>query len=439
MTTPYTLQERTDLDRRILFLAGECHQINESFRDDLTQEESLPRYRRYTLVAKKCIDFLMEVKHQHDSCAVMLREAPSKHWQALPSLIIPFAMSRDSEHFTELSQWIGSTWIGLKPQILVPRPMLDDTKRLSEKLQKHHGWLEPEGYEMPKFFSGGAFRDIHLHLHAFPSVVNAQMVNIIDTSRHDPSATLEWIKKIHVCYVKSPATGSRIKRSLSEALTKVPVEGLDDLRDYILGQSIAKAAECSERRERMVRNIIEGIPAYDLESDAFVLASNPRYIEHAFLTEFTDQAQNAHYQHLEDGNDDPFQTGVKCTKDLIRLYGILGLKTDDVCRIAMKLVSNYSLGRMLDLEEEEPIVRMKAVFEYFNQFQPQEFDLHSNLLDAILCSVIRTLPEGLVSELAADNDANRLQIYTLTGNREHLAGMKDPKNLDTAMAVDLGL
>lgn len=440
MPTPYTPQENRDLDERIIALAGDCNHVTDSFfRSDLTQEEALPRFRRYKLVAKSCVDFLVELQRRNDSCALMIREAPSKHWRDIEQTIIPFAMSIESEHFTDLSKWLGSTWISLRPQVLVPEPMLHATKGLADKLNSYYGWLEPDGYRMPAFYSAGQFRDIHLHMRALPSMVNEAMADIVSTSRHDPHATLEWIKKIHTCYVKEPATGQKIKSSLADTLAKVPVEGLDDLRDYILGQAPAKASECSVRCERMLSNIIQGIPSYDLESDAFVLASNPRYMKNAFVAEFVDLAQKYHYQFIESDDEDPFHTGIKCANDLIRLFGIAGLDTDDLCRIAMKMVGNFSLGAILDLEEEEPAKRLTASFNGMNGYNCEELDMHSNLRDAILSSVVRSLPDDLVMALANDSDNNRAQIYTITGNSAHLAGMKDPKRLDAVMGSDLGL
>ncbi|RMT06001.1 hypothetical protein ALP54_06392 [Pseudomonas amygdali pv. lachrymans] len=353
--------------------------------------------------------------------------------------IIPFAMSLESEHFSDLSKWMSTTWFLAKPQKLVPHEVLNATKSLADNLMAYYGSALPEGYQSPKFYADGKFRDGYLHNHCFPDQVRTCIANIISESRNEPAVALNWIKKIHTCYVRDPLTGAHIKKCLGQELSVAPVDGLDDLRDYILGQVQPKGGECSLRCARMLTSILDSYPGYDLESDAFVMASNPQYVKRAFVPDFTKEILEHHMNQLSDSEAGNYQTGVRDARSMVRLFGILGLSTSDLCKIAMGAVAGFNHGTMLDMETEDAITQMRTVFKTINQFRQEPLSLEDDLGHAVLSAVVQSLPDSLVLELSQDNDIQRTQIYSITGNNVHLAGMKDLKKLDAVMASDLGI
>lgn len=443
MNTPLSQAERRDFERRILSLASDCSHVKSNFMLGLTQEESLPRFRRYKLVANECLKLLVELRGRHSSCQDMLLHNESMDIPNFPrelsTSIIPFALSLESEHFTDLSKWMGTTWFHVKPHKLVPHEVLNATKSLVDNLAVYYGRLQPEGYKSPEFYADGKFRDSYLHDHCFPDQVRTCIANILVSSRNEPSVALSWIKKIHTCYVRDPFAGAQIKGHLAQELSAEPVEGLDDLRDYILGQIQPKGAECSLRCARMLSSIFDSYPGYDLDSDAFVMASNSRYVKHAFLADFTRETLRHHNNNLTDEYGANYQTGVRDARLMARLFGILGLSTNDLCRIAMGVVAGFNHGTMLDLESEDAISQMRAVFKEINGERDDPLALEEDLGHAVLSSVVQSLPDELVLELSQDSDTQRAQIYSITGNGAHLAGMKDRKKLDDVMATDLGI
>lgn len=443
MNTPLSQAERRDFERRIMSLASDCNHVKSNFMQGLTQEESSPRFRRYKLVATQCLELFVELRSRHDSCQDMLLHNESMEIPNFPRelsfSIIPFALSLESEHLADLSSWMGSTWFRAKPNKLVPRGFLNETKNLIDKLNFHYGWLKPDGYKSPEFHADGKFRDAYLHEHCFSDQVRSCITNIIDSSRDEPSVTLNWIKKIHTCYVRDPITGAQIKKRLAHELSVAPVEGLDDLRDYILGQVQPKGAECSQRCARMLSSIFDNHPDYDLESDAFVMASNRQYVKHAFVPDFTREILEHHMNQLSENQAGNYQTGVRDARLMVRLFGILGLSTSDLCKIAMGAVARFNHGTMLDLEPEGAVTQMRTVFKTIHQFNQEPLSLDDDLGHAVLSAVVQSLPDDLVLELSQDSDLQRTQIYSITGNGAHLAGMKDLKRLDAVMATDLGI
>lgn len=424
-------------------LASDCNHVKSNFMQGLTQEESSPRFRRFKLVATQCLELFFELRSRHDSCQDMLLHNESMEIPNFPmelsTNIIPFALSLESEHFADLSSWMGNTWFRAKPNKLVPRGLLNETKNLIDNLNFHYGWLRPNGYKSPEFHADGKFRDAYLHEHCFSDQVRSCITNIIESSRNEPLAALNWIKKIHTCYVRDPGTGVQVKKRLEQELAVAPVEGLDDLRDYILGQVQPKGAECSLRCARMLSRILGSLPDYDLESDAFVMASNRQYVKHAFVPDFTREVLEHHTSSITDIDPDSYQTGVRDARLMTRLFGILGLTTHDLCKIAMGIVARFNHGTMLDMESEDAVTQMRSVFKIVHQFNQESLSLDEDLGHAVLSSVVQSLPDNLVLELSQYSDIQRMQIYSITGSTAHLAGMKDLKKLDDLMAADLGI
>lgn len=436
-------QHDTDsLLKEVFSLSRNCELRRTGMNQGTSAQQKIQNFEYYQKLANSCQEFLVGVQSKFPAAKDFFDwcdgECPVSIIAEVTQNIIPFAMTHESCHLTALGRWLSHTLKAANESEDRRYSPLEKTKDLFGLLCRQLGDLEGEKYREPAFYVQGEFRDGFLHGSLYSRKVSHAIVNIMDDSVDNPEAARVWIKQIHDTCMQWPETGKVIKDTLRDRLMDEPVAGLDDLRDYVLGQVLPTGVECSKRLRHLVERIFSTRRELDLEPDVSALLLNKRYMSEALIEDLIGRLEKA-AKDAEDAYENHGATPESPNlRNLTNFYKMAGLGVDHLCKIAMVITGRISRGEIIDYEEKPPAVCMKAVMAQSRADSSNKYDPRWPE-QAVMGSILMSLPQEIVAEVAQDNDFNRTTIYTLTGNSVHLSNMQDGKRLDKIMGSDLGL
>ncbi|MBD8089073.1 hypothetical protein IFT48_03695 [Pseudomonas fluorescens] len=431
-------EDSSDLRSAFISLSNDCCRHRSKFDIRISEAVKVNNFASYQALSQRCQALLVSNLDSFECFGDLLLWAQTQDVKESVHEVIRYAMTLESAHLTTLGWWMSPV---LKDTFEIDSDgaLVNKIRSLFHQLCNSFSGLEDEKYREPAFYINGQFREGFLHSTIFSRKVNQAIVNVIDECLNDPAATRQWIEKIHSAYVDDPVTGQVIKDTLRQRLMDEPMEGLDGVRDYVLGQVMPKGEECSARCLNVFNRIASTKRSLDLMPDIQVMKLNERYVKNAFAGELIGHFQTAQrvamesYVTTEQAPENPPNL-----KNLTQLYSQMSLDVDALCNIAMAASAEFTLGKMDDYQDEAPADRIKAVMRQMQQSWPEGFN-PCWPAQAAMGSVLMTLPASIVAQVAQDDDYNRIMIYTLTGNSAHLSNMKDGRHLDAIMGADLGL
>ncbi|MBD8615506.1 hypothetical protein [Pseudomonas sp. CFBP 13719] len=402
----------------------------------------------FAVVAADCQAFLLKAPELFNDFVDMDEWARANNLSDdLDDFVIPFAMALDSDELTPLTHWIGE---GLKVfqsvdnypgsgghpsraqararRVAMNLPYTDDEPNAEAPLNR------------PEFFRDGEFRNGFLHRQIFARQVEACVKAICDSSRHNVVETAKWVNLIHKATTESPSTGAVIKKELGEHLRHSRIEGLETLREYIIGRHTPTGQECSERAARLFGDMVyREIEPKDITDHLATLRLNDRYFSTLFFDELVSALADRcrHYNDNERG--DEYDNGAQGMRQFRELFRQLDLTQQQLAKLAMTVTAKFSPGQQMDLSELSCVEQLDRVMEFAQTDSYVTLNPEGNLRHTVLSAVIHNLPQDMVVEIAQKRDASRMMMYTLTGKDVHLRGMKDNRLTDAVFSADLGL
>lgn len=424
-------------------LAKNAEHKRSTFNVGNSESQKAKNFAYYREIAQGCQALLMNAKDLFQTPEAFLNwcqyDCPLSMIPEVTQEIIPFAMTLESEDLTALGKWLGLTLRkvhGTEDERYSP---LARIRELFNQLSNNYAGLEDEKYREPAFYVCGEFRDGLLHDFAYKRKVNQAICNIIDDSLNSPEASRTWIKKIHDTYLESRETGTVVKEALRDRLMDEKVGGLEDLRDYAFGQVMPTGAECSKRCRHLIDRFFNTRRLVDQDVDAAAILLNERYMHHAFIDDVIGYVQKAtdvaDDEYNRTGELPEYQPNLKNFTDF---YSLMRIGVDDLCKIAMMISGRFTRGEVVDYADKTIAERMKAAIASFKNGSPKGYDPRWPE-HAVIGSVVAALPPEITAEVAQDDDYNRVMIYAITGDRNHLNNMKESKRLDGIIGSDLGL
>lgn len=431
------------LEGTIARLAKDCAYKRSTFNIGNTESQKAKNFDYYITISQACQALLIQAKGIFHTPEAFLNwcqnDCPLTIIPEVTQEIIPFAMTLESDHLTELGKWLSPALKTAHREEDRDYSPLNRIRELYNQLSNNYAGLEGEKYREPAFYVRGEFRDGLLHDFAYKRKVNHAVVNIIEDCLENPESSRTWVKKIQETYLSSPETGQVVKDTLRDRLMDEPVEGLGDLRDYALGQIMPTGVECSKRCRHLIERFFSTRRQVDQEVDTRAILMNDRYMHDAFIEDVIGYAQKAtdaaDTEYDRTGEPPDYSPNLKNFTDF---YSMMNISLDDLCKIAMMIAGRFTRGEVVDYSDKPLAERMKAAMASFKKGSPKGYDPRWPE-HTVIGSVLKALPLEVTAEVAQDDDYNRVMIYAITGDKTHLNNMKDDKRLDGIIASDLGL
>ncbi|AXH59646.1 hypothetical protein [Pseudomonas amygdali] len=436
---------RQDLADQLQPLAFECYSLDWfcAGKDaPLSSQEAAVGLEQFNAVAKNCQTLFIQAQGLFSDFQEMDAWGRASNLSKyLDDYVIPFALGLESDLLTRVSRWVGD---GLQVFHFLddhPSKAAMMTRRLSMRAPYpgNHPGTEPP-LTPPAFFYNGQFRHAFLHKMMFRSEVDKCIHTICEGARQNVVQAAVWINTIHKAADEHPATGEQIKELIGEHLMSTPVEGLEALREYILGRHAPSGLECSERATKLFGGLVyRQLSPDDISSQLSMLRLNDRYFTSLFLTELNRSLVDStkHFDNNERG--DEYDAGPQGARQFKELFDQLALSAQDLAVIAMSVAGKYSPGKQMDLMELPVADQVEMVLADVHRDSMVTVNPEGNLRHSVLSAILKAMPVDLVSEISQKSDASRMLTYKLTGQKSHLRGLQNKKLLDSVMGSDLGL
>lgn len=440
-----------DFAQQLGTLASECSGLEwvvGRYDMSFSKEESDSARKSFKRAAAQCQAFLLHAPQLFSSYLEMDVWARSNgHSDDLDSFIIPFAIGLESDDLTVLSKWIGeglmtidavdsypgtgvhpSTALARSRRISMHAPYSDDRPGAEEKMIR------------PAFFHKGEFRHGFLHQQVFRREVDECMKTICESSRHSAVESAKWVNLIHKASVENAVTGKVLNKELGEYLRRARIDGLETLRDYIVGSHTPSGQECSERATRLFSDLVyrELMPV-DINNHLATLRLNERYFSTLFFDELVRFVADRCRHFNDNERGDEYDEGKQGARQFTELFRQLELSQSQLATMAMTVTAKFSRGQQMDLSELPCVDQMDKIMISIQEDSYVTLNPEGNLRHTVLLAVISSLPKKMVIDIAQKRDASRMMMYKLTGKDMHLKGMVDKKLIDSAFGADLGL
>lgn len=290
----------------------------------------------------------------------------------------------------------------------------------------------------PGLFKRKEFGDAYIQTRLFAAQADQQIKEIVEQCRVSDDHAGFWIDKLKASEASHPEDFEIFKTLITTQLMNLDIPGLEYLRTFILGSAGATGLECSKRMESMTRGILDRDPSDTVvDNHLQVITSNEQYLKDVMLEDFTAAIDVLQIHYRDNDRGDEFLLREKTIPQLTRVFKSLRLTPEQLAVVGMRVVAGYSRGQTRDMQNMPIAEQLQAIVTHV--FEEVSHIREEHLQFAVMGAVVKSLPAQLLAPLAHTNDKARAAIYTLTGNSDFLAGIKDAKTIDNLMGADLGL
>lgn len=449
MSTIQPLLNRPDFSNRLTELAAKCIGLDwflGSGDESITPEEAKLGREQFIAVSSECLQLMIGATHLFgDYLGMDTWTRISPDWaDKLDHYIIPFALTLESDHLTQVGWWIGDGLMTLQRMEKNPSCAQVMSRRLALRLPYAEAEQDVEAPLIrPALFHNGQFRHAHMYRMIFTPQFNGWIETICESSRHNIEKAASWINFIHQAARSHQHTGATLKEFLGKHLQITPVDGLEDLRGYILGGNSVTGAECCERARNLLKSLIyKRTSPSEISSQIDMIRLNDKYFKTSFFNDLVQSlvAYEREFRTAARGLEFGDTLGAQADGKQLRDFFLqLALSDQDLTILAMSVTARFDSRQRMDLMELAIVDQMDAVMAATHKDSIVSLNPGGNLRHAILAAVLAALPVSLTADIAQKSDASRLVIYKLTGHKANLRGLQNKKLIDAAISSDLGL
>ena len=430
---------------RLQDLASECSGLDwilKRFEMSFDGQEAIAARTGFAQAAGKCQSFLIDASGMFEDFLAMDNWARSHRCDAdLDEFVIPFALALESAQLTEVGRWVGDGIQIMQQKDGKFSKALMNARRVAMNAPFTSSEDDVEvPLIRPPFFHQGQFRHGFVHQQIFRDEVDRCMRSIRECSAHNASETAKWVNTIHKAKTDHPATGVVVVEQLSEQLCSNPVEGLETLREYIIGNHVPNGKECSERAARLFGHMIHReTDPQEIATHLQAIRLNERYFSRLFFDELTNALVQRCLYFNDNERGDIYDGGAQGPKQFAELFRQLELSEQDMAILAIRVTAGLTPGQQMDLTDRPIVEQFDHVMDCMQEDDYVTLNPQGNLRHAILAAAINVMPREKVFEIAQKRDASRMMIYKLTNRAEHLNGLENKKLADSVLGADLGL
>lgn len=445
MSTHAPINSRVEFTNRLRDLASECSGLGwimKGYGKSLAQDVANKARESYKVTAAECQALLTQAPKFFNDYQELDAWVRSQNCsEDLNEFVVPYALGLDSDDLTDISRWVGD---GLRAfHSMDDHPSMALARARMFQMHAPYSDDEPNAdvpLTRPSFFHKGHFRHGFLHQQVSRPQVDDCINSISDSARHNAAQTAKWVNIIHKASVEHSETGEVVKKMLGEHLRSVSTEGLETLREYIIGSHTPTGRECSERAAKLLGAMVyRELEPEDISAHLAPIRLNERYFSTLLFGELTQTLAQTCRHFNDNERGDEYDAGAQGAKQFTELFTQLGLTPQALVSTAMTVSARFSPGQQMDLCDRPVVEQMDEVLTFVLSEHLVTLNPAGNLRHAVLLAVLNTLPDEIVTEIAQQRDASRLAMYQLTGQDIHLRGLKDKKIAESAFSADLGL
>lgn len=353
--------------------------------------------------------------------------------------VLAFALGRESDSLSHLFKWLEVDILKLHRDLKVGSDYLpcirhNTYNKFRIGLENFPQRNDSSLADSPKLFANGEFRSFDIFSICFGGQLSKTMRGIIESSIHQPDTAYQWINAISTS--KYPA----VKAYLTGILSNYSVDGLSELRSFLIGAHLPSGEECCTRQDRLLSFVaFDSASSDEITTKLEQIKLNTEYYEKIFYPELNDWLCKKSYLLTE---SEDFQHGQRSANQLTRLLRHCELTQAEMIALAMSATASFSKGKMMDLEKAEDAAKVRLVLDDVLRKRSASGSImatENNFRHVVLTAVVRNLPLKLLRAAAAEEDLRKVMLYEMTGNARILNSLKDHRRLPGLMSNDLGL
>ncbi|MBD8089071.1 hypothetical protein IFT48_03685 [Pseudomonas fluorescens] len=292
---------------------------------------------------------------------------------------------------------------------------------------------------LPTLYKKDHFGDIFIQTRLYAAQADRQIKDMVEECRASQDRCDFWIDALKHSEDTAPEDYRTLVTLLTTQLMKQDIKGLEGIRSFVLGSAGPTGQECSKRTINLMRGILDHeANTVEVLDHLAVLSMNEQYRQDVLMSDLLATIDEIAHDYQENDRGNEFMLREETVPQLVQVLNVLQFSPEEMAMIAMRAVAGFNRGLTRDMQNEPVAKQLEAVST--EVFKDQSFPISNDSMKfTILSAIIKTLPVKLVKPMAQVNDKARAAIYTITGNGDFLAGIKDGKTLDKVMGADLGL